>query len=203
MQHAMNPPKSGVWAALEYTGIPASWLSARPRLPSRNWCIFITLTSSLISYYAYDRHQARSIRRSYIDQVKHLADEPMKSTDLPRKVVVYGAKWPGDEDHQRAVRFFKKYVKPVLVAAAIDYDIVATRHSGDLAERVASTVIKDRRRAIGLDQSIALPLVLPNQPTQEQKHVQELEGGIILVGRHTFKEYMTGLNEAGVGGWNS
>ncbi|KAF8447764.1 inner membrane protein import complex subunit Tim54-domain-containing protein [Boletus edulis BED1] len=196
----MNPPKSGVRTALEYTGIPASWLSARPRLPSRNWCIFITLTSSLISYYAYDRHQARSIRRSYIDQVKHLADEPMKSTDLPRKVVVYGAKWPGDEDHQRAVRFFKKYVKPVLVAAAIDYDIVATRHSGDLAERVASTVIKDRRRAIGLDQSIGLPLVLPNQPTQEQKHVQELEGGIILVGRHTFKEYMAGLKRGWSGG---
>lgn len=103
--------KSGIRAALEYTGVPPSWLSARPRLPSRNWCIFITVTSSLISYYAYDRHQARAIRQSYIDRVKHLAEEPMKSIELPRKVIVYGAKWPGDEDHQRAVRFFKKYVK--------------------------------------------------------------------------------------------
>lgn len=208
--------KSGTRAALEYTGIPPSWLSARPRLPSRNWCIFITLTSSLISYYAYDRYQARAIRQSYIDRVKHLADEPMKSTDLPRKVVVYGAKWPGDEDHQRAVRFFKKYVKvgasfpdeqsiathasqPVLVAAAIDYDIVATRHSGDLAERVAFTVIKDRRLALGLDQSVAFPLSLPNQLTQEQKRARELAGGIVLVGRHTFKEYMYGLKR----GWSA
>lgn len=206
--------KSGIRVALEYTGIPPSWLSARPRLPSRNWCIFITLTSSLISYYAYDRYQARAIRQSYIDRVKHLADEPMKSTDLPRKVVVYGAKWPGDEDHQRAVRFFKKYVKvgplfpheqsaathtlqPVLVAAAIDYDIIATRHSGDLAERVASNVIKDRRLALGLDQSVALPF--PGQLTQEQKHARELAGGIVLVGRHTFKEYMSGLKR----GWSA
>ena len=219
LQSAMDPPsrKSGVRAALEYTGIPASWLSARPRLPSRNWCIFITVTSSLISYYAYDRHQARAIRQSYIDRVKHFADEPMKSTDLPRKVVVYGAKWPGDEDHQRAVGFFKKYVKvctsfldkqniltrasqPVLVAAAIDYDIVATRHSGDLAERIASTVIKDRRLAMGVDQSIALPLALPNQLTQEQKRARELEGGVVLVGRHTFKEYMAGLKRGWSGG---
>ncbi|KAG8217690.1 inner membrane protein import complex subunit Tim54-domain-containing protein [Butyriboletus roseoflavus] len=217
--HSMDAPsrKSGVRAALEYTGIPASWLSARPRLPSRNWCIFITLTSSLVSYYAYDRHQARAIRRSYIDRVKHLADEPMKSTDLPRKVVVYGAKWPGDEDHQRAVRFFKKYVKvcaglpdkqnitthasqPVLVAAAIDYDIVATRHSGDLARRIASTVVKDRRLLMGVDQSAALPLTLPNQPTQEQKRARELEGGVVLIGRHTFKEYMAGLKRGWSGG---
>lgn len=209
--------KSGVRAALEYTGIPASWLSARPRLPSRNWCIFITLTSSLISYYAYDRHQARAIRHSYIDRVKHLADEPMKSTELPRKVVVYGAKWPGDEDHQRAVRFFKKYVKvclclpdnqniathasqPVLVAAAIDYDIVATRHSGDLVERIASTVVKERRLAMGVDQAAALPLTLPNQLTQEQKRARELAGGIVLMGRHTFKEYMAGLKRGWSGG---
>ncbi|KAF8559748.1 hypothetical protein OG21DRAFT_1493038 [Imleria badia] len=124
----------------------------------------------------------------------------MKSTDLPRKVVVYGAKWPGDEDHQRAVKFFKKYVKPVLVAAAIDYDIVATRHSGDLAERVASTVIKDRRLVLGVDQSIPLPLRLPNQATPEQKRARELEGGIVLVGRHTLKEYMAGLKRGWGGG---
>ncbi|KIK31007.1 hypothetical protein PISMIDRAFT_128364, partial [Pisolithus microcarpus 441] len=66
--------KSGIRAALEYTGIPQSWLSARPRLPSRNWLIFITLTSSVLSYYTYDRHQARKIRASYIDRVKHFSE---------------------------------------------------------------------------------------------------------------------------------
>ncbi|KAG9318655.1 inner membrane protein import complex subunit Tim54-domain-containing protein [Chiua virens] len=191
--------KSGVRAALEYTGIPANWLSARPRLPSRNWCIFITVSSSLISYYAYDRRQARTIRQSYVDRVKHLADGPMKSTELPRKVVVYGAKWPGDEDHTQAVRFFKKYVKPTLVAAAIDYEIIGTRHSGDLAERVASAIIKDRRLTAGVDQSPGLSLPLPGRLTPEQKRTRELEGGVVLIGRHTFKEYMAGLKR----GWSA
>ncbi|KIJ16968.1 hypothetical protein PAXINDRAFT_180164 [Paxillus involutus ATCC 200175] len=200
MDRQAPPRKSGVRAALEHTGIPASWLSARPRLPSRNWCIFISITSSLISYYAYDRYQARAIRQSYIGRVKHLGEEPMGSLERPRKVAVYGAKWPGDEDHLRAVRFFKKYVKPVLVAAAIDYDIIATRHSGDLAERIASDVIKERRVALGIDPPAMFPIALPNQLTPEQQRVRELEGGVILVGRHTLKEYMAGLKRGWRGG---
>ena len=86
-----------------------------------------------------------------------------------------------------------------MVAAAIDYDIVAIRHSGDIAERVASSVIKDRRLALGLDQQPVTRLPLPNQPSQEQKRARELAGGVILIGRHTFKEYMSGLKR----GWSA
>ncbi|KAL4067803.1 mitochondrial import inner membrane translocase subunit Tim54 [Scleroderma yunnanense] len=194
------PPKSGVRAALEYTGIPQSWLSVKPRLPSRNWLIFITLTSSVFSYYAYDRVQARKIRQSYIDRVKHLSEEPMGSAELPRKVTVYGAKWPGDEDHQRAIRFFKKYLKPVLVAAAIDYDIVPTRQLGDLMRLTASSVVNQRRAAFALDPPSTSFMNIPGQLTQEQKHAHELEGGVILVGRHTLKEYLAGLKQGWTGG---
>lgn len=192
--------KSGIRAALEYTGIPQSWLSARPRLPSRNWLIFITLTSSVLSYYTYDRHQARKIRASYIDRVKHFSEEPMKSSELPRKVTVYGAKWPGDEDHQRAIQFFKKYVKPVLVAAAVDYDVVPTRQLGDLTRHVASSVVKQRRIDLGIDQPPVPPLNLSNQLNEAQKRTRDLEGGVILVGRHTLKEYLEGLVRGWTGG---
>ncbi|KAI6036415.1 mitochondrial import inner membrane translocase subunit Tim54 [Pisolithus microcarpus] len=149
--------KSGIRAALEYTGYSSKLAVLLARdLPSRNWLIFITLTSSVLSYYTYDRHQARKIRASYIDRVKHFSEEPMKSSELPRKVTVYGAKWPGDEDHQRAIRFFKKYVKL----------------------HVASSVVKQRRIDLGIDQP---PL------NEAQKR------GVILVGRHTLKEYLEGL----------
>ncbi|KAH7889513.1 mitochondrial import inner membrane translocase subunit Tim54 [Phlebopus sp. FC_14] len=200
MDASPPPRRSGIRLALEYTGIPASWLSARPRLPSRNWCIFLTFTTSFISYYAYDRRQARTIRATYVDRVKHLSEEPMSSMQLPRKVVVYGAKCPGDEDYQRAIKFFKKYIKPVFVAAAIDYDIVATPHTGDLTNLIASSVINQRRVALGLDHP-AVPLVtLPNQLTPEQKRVRELEGGTVIIGRHTLKEYMAGLKKGWTGG---
>jgi import inner membrane translocase subunit TIM54 len=98
-------------AALEFTGIPPSWFDKRPKLPSRNWLIFISVTSSMAGYYFYDRRQCNQIRQSYVDRVKHLAAEPLNSLDVPRKVTVYGSKWPGDEDYGRSMKYFRKYVK--------------------------------------------------------------------------------------------
>ena len=111
--------KSGLRTALEFTGIPPSWFDKRPRLPSRNWLIFLSVTQSCIAYYAYDRHQSRKIRQEYVDRVKHLAEEPLGTLDFPRAVTVYSAKWPGDDDWDRGSRYFRKYVKvcpPFLVS---------------------------------------------------------------------------------------
>src|SRR6267142_4133757 len=110
--------KSGFRTALEFTEIPPSWFDKRPRLPSRNWLIFLSVTQSLIAYYAYDRRQSRKIRQEYVDRVKHLAEEPLQTLDFPRTVTVYSAKWPGDDDWDRGARYFRKYVKvcPILTS---------------------------------------------------------------------------------------
>ena len=103
-------PKSGVYAALRYTGIPESWIR-RPKLPSRNWLIFFSITSSIIGLYAYDRRKCRQIREEYVRRVEYLSQEKLDSMALPRKVMVYSCKWPGDEEHNRGLKYFKKYVK--------------------------------------------------------------------------------------------
>ncbi|KAG2157505.1 inner membrane protein import complex subunit Tim54-domain-containing protein [Suillus clintonianus] len=204
-QNVDSPPKSsqvqksksGVRAALEFTGIPPSWFEKRPKLPSRNWLIFLSVTTSIVSYYAYDRRECRRIRDEYASRVEHLAKDPLGTADLPRKVTVYGAKWPGDEDHDKSLRFFRKYVKPILVAAAVDYEMVSGRRSGDLADRIADEIKARRRVDAGVEPVSQSPIVLPNQPSLEQKRKRELEGGIVLVGRHTLKEFMSGLKR----GW--
>ena len=109
--YAQTRKKSGLRTALEYTGIPPSWLDKRPRLPSRNWLIFLSVTQTLIAYYAYDRHESRKVRQEYVDRVKHLAEERLQSFDFPRTVTVYSAKWPGDDDWDRGSLYFRKYVK--------------------------------------------------------------------------------------------
>lgn len=106
-----EPRLSGVKAALRYTGIPPSWLDKRPSLPSRNWLIFLGVTSSIAGWYIYDRRQCTKIRQEYVDKVKHLSEVPLHSLDYPRKVTVYGSKWPGDEESDRSLRYFRKYVK--------------------------------------------------------------------------------------------
>lgn len=103
--------KTGLRSALEYTGIPPSWLEKRPKLPSRNWLIFIGVTSTAAGYYLYDRRECRRIKEEYCDRVKSLSEEPLHSMGYLRKVTVYGAKWPGDEDWDRSTKYFRKYVK--------------------------------------------------------------------------------------------
>ncbi|KAH7923547.1 hypothetical protein BV22DRAFT_1068544 [Leucogyrophana mollusca] len=194
---AAPKPKSGVRVALEYTGIPPSWLDKRPKLPSRNWLIFLTVTTSVASYYIYDRRECKRIRRSYAERVEHLAQEPLASSDMPRKVTVYGCKWPGDEEYDRSMKYFRKYVKPVLVAAAVDYEMVNGRRFGDLANRIADEIKERRRVEAGVEEPPQILMQLPNQPTPEMRRQRVLDGGIVLVGRHTFKEFMTGLKR----GW--
>jgi len=103
--------QSGIRTALRYTGIPASWLEKKPRLPSRNWLIFLSVSSSIIGAYVYDRRECKRIREEYVEKVKHLAEERVGPLESGRKVTVYAAKWPGDEDWDQAAKYFRRYVK--------------------------------------------------------------------------------------------
>ena len=115
--HPLSPPSppvplTGFRSALEHTGIPRSVLLWKPRLPSRNWTIFLTLVGSVSYLYYDDRNQSRLIRESTIERVKHLASQPTRgSLDEIRRVKVIGARWPEDDDDDRALRYFRKYVK--------------------------------------------------------------------------------------------
>lgn len=51
-------------------------------------------------------------------RVNHLSEAPLGTLDLPRKVKVYGAKWPGDEDWNQSLIYFKKYLKVGLYITA-------------------------------------------------------------------------------------
>lgn len=103
-----RPPESSPPFILQYTGIPASWLKRRP---SRNWLIFLSASVAIGGLYAYDQRKCRQLRKEYVDKVKHLSEDPLPPLGLPRKVTVYGSKWPGDEDADRSMKYFRKYVK--------------------------------------------------------------------------------------------
>ncbi|EFI28335.1 mitochondrial import inner membrane translocase subunit TIM54 [Coprinopsis cinerea okayama7 len=199
---AAPKPPSGIRTVLRYTGIPVSWLDKKPKLPSRNWMIFLSITSTCIGYYAYDRRQCRRIKQEYIDKVKDLAEERLNPLEPPRKVTVYGAKWPGDEDYDQALKYFRKYVKPILVAAAIDFDMIHGKRQGDIARRVAEDTRKRRRLDLGIDQPSEAAKLLPTYKPVEEVRRRELEGGIVIVGRHTFKEFMVGLKRGWTRGLN-
>lgn len=71
------------------------------------------------------------------------------------------------------------------------------RH-GALADIVSDQIKSRRRTELGLDPPLPTNIIqLPfNEPAERRK--RDLEGGIIIIGRHTFKEFMAGLRR----GWS-
>ncbi|KAI5283860.1 mitochondrial import inner membrane translocase subunit tim54, partial [Ascosphaera acerosa] len=93
----------------------------RFRLPSRNWLIFLTVTGSWFAAVFYDRREKRRVQHKWASLVAHVAREPLPPNELRRRLTVVLAAPPGD-GLRSARDFFKEYVKPILVAGALDYE---------------------------------------------------------------------------------
>lgn len=179
------------------------------KLPSRNWMIFWAVLGTFSAAVVYDKREKRRATARWARSVAHLAREPLSSPNqMPRRLTVFLEAPPGDglrvaQDH------FAEYVKPILAASGLDWEFVQGRKEGDVRAAVAERIRRTR------------------QPPQEQKHQQQKEGeeppvltqeeilrevrarngtpewegvrGDIIVGRHTWKEYVRGLHEGWLG----
>lgn len=141
-----KPAKKG-WSnpALRAMGIP------RISLPSRNWMIFWTVLASIGGGIYYDKHQQKLIRDKYMKQVESLGQEIYTSERLPRKLTIFIAP-PPDDFLEESVRHFRRYIKPILNAAAIDYDVYTENRQGEIRSEVAEKVRQLRRERIEQEQ---------------------------------------------------
>ena len=74
---------------------------------------------------------------------------------------------------------------------------------GSVTRQIHASVLKKRRQALGLEPTPIL-LDLPGTLDPKAKEERELQGGIVLVGRASLKEYLEGLRRGwteGVGQW--
>lgn len=173
----------------------------RFKLPSRNWMIFLTITGSFTGAIMYDRREKRRAQQKWADLVAHLSKESLPINEMRRKLTVYLSAPPGDglrvaRDH------FKEYVKPILVAAALDYTVVEGRREGDVRAGMAENIRKMRRKA-GESSSAVEEVGAEAAVTaaREQFGIRDEPGpkGDLVIGRHTWKEYIRGLHEGWLG----
>ncbi|KAJ5350860.1 Mitochondrial import inner membrane translocase subunit Tim54 [Penicillium brevicompactum] len=154
----------------------------RFKLPSRNWMIFLTITGSFTGAIMYDRKEKRRVQKKWSELVAHLSKESLETTQMRRKLT--------------------EYVKPILVAAALDYTVVEGRREGDVRAGTAENIRKLRRKAgepsstveeMGVEAVVAA--------TREQIGITDEPGpkGDLVIGRHTWKEYVRGLHEGWLG----
>lgn len=173
----------------------------RFKVPSRNWMIFFTITGSFAGAIIYDRREKRRSQQKWSELVAHIANEPLGVDQMRRKLTVYLAAPPGDglrvaRDH------FKEYVKPILTAAALDYTVIEGRREGDVRASTAESIRKLRRKAGEQSSVIEEPSVESAVlDMRERMGIRDEPGpkGDLVIGRHTWKEYIRGLHEGWLG----
>lgn len=173
----------------------------RFKLPSRNWMIFLTITGSFAGAIIYDRREKRRVQQKWSELVAHISKESLETTQMRRKLTVYLSSPPGDglrvaRDH------FKEYVKPILVAAALDYTVIEGRREGDVRAGTAENIRKLRRKAGEPSSTVEEPSVeAVVTAVREQIGITDEPGpkGDLVIGRHTWKEYIRGLHEGWLG----
>ena len=121
---------------------------------------------------------------------------------MPRKIIILLAGPPGD-GLRPAREHFHEYIKPILVAGAIDWEVVEGRREGEVRAGLAEKIRKLRRRrgetmASGDGEEEELDLV---RNTREKLGISDWDGvqGDLVLGRHTWKEYVRGLHEGWLG----
>jgi import inner membrane translocase subunit TIM54 len=81
------------------------------RMPSRNTIIFLSVVSFVGGLYSYDRWKAKKLKQEYIELVRWRGKEPLAYDEWPRRVQVLSSRVPDDDQSDRALIWWKKYVK--------------------------------------------------------------------------------------------
>lgn len=163
--------------------------------------IFLSITGSWTAAVLYDRREKKRIQRKWATLVEHIASEPLDTQQLPRKLSVYLAAPPADglvpaRDH------FNEYVKPILVSAALDWDAIEGRREGDVRAGLAERIRKLRKkRGERSEEPIEEDAQEILEETRTRAGTRDWDGtpGDIVIGRHTWKEYVRGLHEGWLG----
>ncbi|KAL6717910.1 mitochondrial import inner membrane translocase subunit tim54 [Lecanora helva] len=198
-------------AGYKPAGNPAFRMMGLPnfkfKLPSRNWLIFWTITGSFTTAILYDRYHKKRAQQKWCNFVSHIAEEPLPNAKMPRRITIFLAAPPGDG--LRAAReHFHEYVKPILVAGALDWDVIEGRKEGEVRAGLAEKIRRLRRR-----RGERPPIDSTNEDQQDESQEQllyevrqragitEWDGaqGDLVLGRHTWKEYIRGLHEGWLG----
>ncbi|KAI8148894.1 mitochondrial import inner membrane translocase subunit Tim54 [Fennellomyces sp. T-0311] len=173
------------------------------KAPSKGTVIFFSVLS-VISGTAYGSIQyANQARKAHCDKVSFLADRPCGVHEMPRKVAVYLMPPPGDSI-EKSRAWFREYVKPILVAGAVDYEVMEGKGAGAVESSVCEEIKRLRREQAAADPSYindpaqeerlkSNPFAPLMQDVQKKIHEQNHYDGVIAIGRLAWGEVLSGI----------
>lgn len=163
-----------------------------PRLPSRNWIIFLTIVGSFSATVVYDKREKKRNQLKWCKLVEHVAKQHLDPRKMPRKIAIY-LEAPPQDGLRAAQDHFKEFIKPILVSSGLDWEFIQGRKEGDIREQVIDRIMHSR---LSPEEKIEKDFIAQ---FRMKNKVTDFEGpgGDIVIGRHTWKEYIQGLHE----GW--
>lgn len=168
--------------------------------------IFWTVSSAITAGIIYDKREKKRAIAKWCHAVEHLSKEPIGDNlglAQPRKLTIFLSSPPGDnlrvaQDH------YTEYVKPILAASGLDWEFVQGRREGDVRAYMAERVRRIRRGEEGSEELDPEKVPTKDEIVDEfrkSRGIREYDGvrGDIVIGRHTWKEYLRGLHEGWLG----
>ena len=160
----------------------------------------------------YDRREKRRAVAKWSRLVAPLAKEPIASpSQMPRRLTVVVGSPPGDGGFRPAMEMWTEYVRPILAASGLDWEFVQGRREGDVRAAVAERVRRLRKtqgeKPVGSDEKQEAEQDTAQTEDEiilavrQRNKIAPFAGlaGDIVIGRHTWKEYMRGLHEGWLG----
>lgn len=119
------------------------------KLPSKPWMAFWGVVAVLGGGIVFDKYQQKQLRAQYQQWGCTMGAEPMDVKDMPRKVRIYISPFPNDYLAE-AMKYLKRFVKPILNSSGVDLQIVTMERQGDIRFQVAEEIRALRRAKAGL-----------------------------------------------------
>ncbi|RKF57453.1 Mitochondrial import inner membrane translocase subunit tim54 [Erysiphe neolycopersici] len=163
-----------------------------PRLPSRNWMIFLSMVGSFSAAVIYDKREKKRNQLKWCKLVEHIAKQPLDSRTMPRKLSIF-LQAPPQNGLRSAQDHFKEFVKPILVSSGLDWEFIQGRKEGEIREKVSDRIKNSR---LSIEERAEKDCIAQFRLRNNVKDCRD-PGGDIIIGRHTWKEYIQGIHE----GW--
>ncbi|KAI9016500.1 mitochondrial import inner membrane translocase subunit Tim54 [Phycomyces nitens] len=179
------------------------------KAPSKGTVIFGSIVAAIGGTVYTSNHYSTESRKRLCDQVSWLAERPCDVHEIPRKVSVYISAPPGDS-LEKSRSWFREYVKPILVAGAVDYEIKEASGPGQIEFAVRDEIVRRRRIAAAQKErkdqqgqqgqqdlpDQKSPFSAMNPPSLDvikHKREEHLVDGVLAIGRQAWREVLNGI----------
>jgi hypothetical protein len=165
-------------------------------LPSRNWCIAGSVIATFSGWVWYDRRQCDQVRSIYLEKGQALASIPLAPKERVRKIAVFVMRPHPDASIDWSRKYFREYIKPVLDATALDYDLIEAYEPGAIAQCTSESIVEQQKYLTWTKEDALKASILSTPYDDLDFNFRRKEyDAFVAIGRKPFEEILVGYEQ--------